>query len=238
MDRRNALARETSVVAVACLLPLAAFAGRPLSTEDADSLDDKACQVEAWIDRSRVETQAWMVPACNFGLGIEWQFGFSRSWSEGTSRFPEAYVQGKSVWGTLREGGWGVGVVGGVVRRANEPEASGWENPYAIAIFSSAVGTAGTNVHLNLGWARDAAQKQNSTLWAAAVEHPLPAGVTLLAESFGNDRDKPFFRVGGRYAAIKDRLDLDLSFVTRSGGNKSDRFISLGLHAQADRFLP
>jgi len=222
-------------LAIACLMPLAAFAGRPLSTEDADTLDDKACQVEAWVDRSSVETQGWMVPACNFGLGIEWQLGFSRSWSDGSSRFPEAYVQGKSAWGTLRDGGWSVGVVGGVVRRTEE--GTGWENPYALGILSWAVGESPTHFHANLGWTRNKLEARNSTLWSIAVERPVSTAFTVLAESFGDDRGNPFFRVGGRYAAIKDRLDFDLSFVTRSGGNKSDRFVSLGLHAQADRIL-
>jgi len=223
-------------LAVIGLSSFAALAARPLTTEDADTLDDKSCQVEAWIDRSRVETQGWMVPACNFGLGIEWQLGFSRSWSDGSSRFPEAYFQGKSAWGTLREGGWSVGVVGGVVKRT--AEGTGWENPFALGIVSWAMGEATTNIHVNLGWTRSKLEGRHSTLWGVAVERPVSAALTLLAESFGEDRGNPFFRIGGRYSAIKDKLDFDLSFVTRAGGTKADRLISLGLHAQADRILP
>src|SRR5215470_8794978 len=100
--------RPACLATVLCLAATATHAGRPLSTEDADTLDDKACQVEAWIDRSSVETQGWFVPACNFGLGIEWQLGFSNSWSAGTSSFPGGYFQGKAAWGTLRDGGWSV----------------------------------------------------------------------------------------------------------------------------------
>jgi hypothetical protein len=221
---------------MAAFAPILALAGRPLTTEDADTLDDKACQVEAWVDHSRVETQAWMVPACNFGLGVEWQAGFSRAWSDGASRFPEAYVQAKSAWGTLGEGGWSVGLVGGVVRRTEE--RTGWENPYALGVVSWAVGESPTRIHLNAGWSRNKLEGRNAFPWGAAIERPVSRALTLLAESFGENHGKPFFRMGGRYAAIENRLDFDLSVVTRSGANRSDRFISLGFHAQADRILP
>ena len=69
---------------------------------------------------------------------------------------------------------------------------------------------------------------RSSTLWGVAVERPVHAAFTVLAESFGDDRGNPFFRVGGRYAAIKDRLDFDLSFVTRSG----DRSTSARLRSE------
>ena len=215
-----------------------AHAARPLTTDDADALDDKACQLEAWVDRSRSQTLAWLAPACNFGLGIEWEVGLSRQWSEGASRFPETYFQAKSAWGTLRDGGWSVGVVGGVIRRPGEATASGWENPYALLLFSTAAGSAATLLHANVGWSRNRAEDRDSALWGVAIEHTVPVNLTLLAESFGSDRGKPFFRVGGRYSAIKDMLDLDLSFVTRSGAPRSERLISIGFHAQADRILP
>jgi len=97
------LNRPLAIIAFA-LASLAAHAGRPLSTEDAATLEDKACQVEAWIDRSRVETRAWAVPACNFGWGIEWQAGFARTRAEGHSEFSESYLQGKKVLGAIAGG--------------------------------------------------------------------------------------------------------------------------------------
>jgi len=222
---------------VALFVASSAHAARPLTTDGADALDDKACQLEAWVDRSRVDTAAWLAPACNFGWGIEWGAGLSRQWADGTSRFAEAYFQAKSAWGTLREGGWSIGVVGGVIRRPSETNASGWENPYALLLFSIALGSPQTMAHANVGWRGNLGEQRDETLWGVAGEHTI-AKLTLLAESFGSDRGKPFFRVGGRYAAIKDVLDLDLSFVTRAGASRSERIISIGFHGQADRFLP
>ena len=56
-------------------LSLPALAGRPLNTEDANSLDDGACQLESWANRTRANsTEFFFVPACAF-LGLEAQFG-------------------------------------------------------------------------------------------------------------------------------------------------------------------
>jgi len=91
--------RAAAFAAALLVTATPALAGRPLTTEDAAILEDGACQLEAWIDRARDITTGWLVPACNFGLGIEWQAGFAREWSGG-SRLPEAYAQAK---GLLRE---------------------------------------------------------------------------------------------------------------------------------------
>jgi hypothetical protein len=178
-----------------------------------------------------------MVPACNFGLGIEWQLGFARSNFEGPSRYAESYFQGKTAWRPLDGGTWAVGLVIGVTKHPQEPAAPGWVNPYAIVPVSFQAGDA-TTLHVNAGWAREKAERRDAFIWGVAVEHALTPSFTLLGETYGDDRGNPFFRLGARYVAIRNRLDFDLSVVTRSGAERADRFISLGLHAQTDRFLP
>ncbi len=216
---------------------LPSLAARPLATEDASVLDEKRCQLEAWIDRGRAETQGWFVPACNFGGNIEWQAGFARADADGASRFSEAYVQAKTAWGSLEDDGFAFGAVAGVTRRPSAESARGWENPYFIVPVSWKLGDA-TFIHVNAGWSRDRAERRDSATWGVAVERVLPAGTTLLGEIYGADREKPFLRAGLRFAAIPDQLDLDLSIVTRSGGSRSDRLISLGFVVQTGRFLP
>src|SRR3982750_904401 len=110
---------------------IAAHAGRPLSTEDAATLEDKACQVEGWVDRSRVETRAWAVPACNFGWGVEWQAGFARSRADGPSEFSESYLQGKKVLVAPTEGTAGFGIVAGVARFVRRETYRAYDDPNA-----------------------------------------------------------------------------------------------------------
>ena len=205
-----------------------ALGGRPLSTEDASTLADKHCQVEAWVDSSRDYTQSWLVPACNFGAGIEWQVGGARTREEGRSAFSEAYFQAKTVLRSLDDSPWGYGVVGGVVRRPLAESHRGWENPFVLVPVSIAVG-AGALVHMNVGAFRDRAESRTVTLWGVAGEAPVAPRTHLVAEVFGENASRPFLRAGIRFSAIADRLDLDLTAVARPGGTRDERFVSIGL---------
>lgn len=225
------------VLAVLAIASIPALAGRPLTTEDASIQDDKACQVETWIDRSREATQGWFVPACNFGANIEWQVGFARTREDASSRFSEAYFQAKTLWRPSEDAPWAIGLVTGVNRKQRETHR-GWENPYVIVPLSVTSEATGTTFHFATGWSHDRADDRDVTLWGVAAEKAVTPRLTLLAEAYGENAARPFFRAGGRYSLIRDRLDMDLTVVTRSGGTRADRLISLGLFWQTGRFLP
>ena len=227
--------RVVFALLVAAALP--AFAGRPLTTEDASVLEDKACQVEAWVDRSREATQGWLVPACNFGANIEWQAGFARTREAGSSRFSEAYFQAKTFWRPAEDAPWAIGLVTGVARKQRETHR-GWENPYVIVPVSVTSASSATTFHFNVGWSHDRDGSRNATLWGVAAETALSPRLTLVAEAFGENAARAFVRAGGRFSVIKDRLDADLTVVTRPGGTRAERYVSLGLFWQAGRFLP
>jgi hypothetical protein len=213
-----------------------AHAGRPLTTEDAATLEDKACQVEAWIDRSRVETHAWAVPACNFGAGIEWQAGFARARAEGQSRFSDAYVQGKKVLLAPTEGKAGFGIVAGLGRVVGRATHRGYEDPYAIVPVTWLLDAASA-IHFNLGWSRDRGAGTDSMTWGVAGEKSINPRWALVAEVFGTDRDRPSGRIGARVNAAKG-LDFDLTVVGRSGGSSAERYVSIGLTWATSPFLP
>ena len=218
------------------LLATPALAGRPLSTEDASVLEEGRCQVESWVDRSREDTNAWLVPACNFGAGIEWQVGGARQWAEGTGKFAAADAQAKTVFKPITdESPWGIGLVAGVVKDPKDEDHRGWEHPYAIVPLTFAAGEA--LIHLNAGWARNNHDRRSATLWGIAGELPATERLTLVAEAYGENSSRPFLRAGGRYSVVKDVFDVDLTIVTRPGGDRSERFVSLGVFWQSGRFL-
>jgi hypothetical protein len=95
-----------------------------------------------------------------------------------------------------------------------------------------------TTFHFSVGWSQDRADDRNATLWGVAVEKGVTPRLTLVAEAFGENRARAFLRAGGRYSVVKDRLDADLTVVTRPGGTRAERFVSLGLFWQTGRFLP
>jgi len=213
---------------------LPSHGGRPLSTEDASVLEAGRCQVEAWIDRSRDESVGWLAPACNVGANIEWQVGGARTRADGAHRFSEAYAQAKTVF-TAEDAPWGVGLVVGVARRPLQEAHRGWVNPYAIVPLTFAVGEAA--IHLNAGWGRDRLEQRNVTLWGIAAEVPVGERVALVGEAFGENSERPFLRGGVRLSVVKDVFDVDLTIARKPGGTRDERFVSLGVFWQSDRFL-
>ena len=221
------------------LVALPAHAGRPLTTDDAAIVDAKACQLEAWVDRGKDATTGWLVPACNFGLDTEIQAGFGRTRADGETRFSEAYLQAKTLLRAMTEHEpWGVGLVVGVARHPHNETQRGWSNPYVLVPFTQLICNTPLTFHAQVGWSRDRETRRDVTVWGAALETEVGKRLTLFGEVYGQNSEKPFVRIGGRWSAIKDRLDVDLTWVTRLGGASEERFLSLGLTWQSGVFLP
>jgi hypothetical protein len=229
--------RPARLIAVVVLaVPLSVTAGRPLTTDDAAILEDKACQIESWIDRGRDASAGWFVPSCNFGAGVEWQMGFTRSRENGEYQPAEAYAQAKTILRSARDDSpWSLGMTLGLSDHRNQVH-SGWNHPYVLLPLSISV--EAVTIHLQPGWARDREPHRNLAVWGVAGEFAASERVTYLAEVFGENREKPFVRAGGRWTAIKDRLDLDLTYVTRPAGTREERYVSLGLTWQIGKSLP
>lgn len=223
---------------VVLALAMPAFGGRPLATEDASILEAKACQLEMWADRGRNATELWAAPACNFGADIEWQLGGSRTFESGSAALTQTYFQAKTVFRSVEDHPWGAGLVLGMNRLPRRETHNGWGDPYVLLPVSFKLGESGNVVHLNAGWLRDRADRRNLTLWGVAIEAPAGKSLTLVAEIYGENSSKPLIRAGGRFNAVEDRLDFDLTVVTRAGGTSADRFVSLGLYYKTDAFLP
>jgi hypothetical protein len=228
---------KAAVLAAALLVAATpTLAGRPLTTEDAAILEDKACQLESWVDIARHVTTGWLVPACNFGLGVEWQVGFAREWERGGSRLPEAYAQAKGLFREATEQSkWSAGWVVGVARRATNEEHRGWENPYVLLPVSWSAGDF--NFHVQPGWARERESGRDLTVWGLAIEHTTKP-LDLVAEVFGVNSEKPFLRAGLRWTPIINYLDIDLTYVTRPGGTRDERLVSIGFTWYGPPILP
>ncbi len=218
--------RVTGLALVALLAAMPALAGRPLSTEDASTLPDRACQVEAWVDRYRDATQAWLVPACNFGAGIEWQLGGARTREDGRSVLSETYFQAKTVLRSLDDSPWGVGLVAGVIRKPLA-DRRGWSNPYLVVPVSFKLGEEAL-LHATAGASHDRAGRRTVTLWGVGLEAPMAPRATFVAEAFGENAAIPFLRAGLRFTAIANRLDFDLTAVAKPRGGRDERYVSIG----------
>lgn len=233
-------AMKATLLFVGLLLSGLAFAGRPLSTEDASTLDDKACQLEAWVDRTRGDvTDTFVVPACSL-FNTEFLLGAARTREAGRNFTSATFFQAKYAFRSVDDADWGIGLVAGLARALRREEKNDWGDPYVIVPVSFGLGEdmdTRALLHLNIGTTRNRAEGRYLTLWGVAVEKPVTERLTLLAETFGENSRNPFIRAGGRYTLF-DKFDVDLTYVTRSGGEKQDRYWSLGFHWETSPLLP
>lgn len=229
---RRCTARSCSIVmaAAACLLhPLAANAGRPLATEDADVLEPRVCEWESFGARTRTtgaaSARAWATQVgCGLGAGTQAALAYSRATEDGVT------AQGLSLGGKTgliaRKDGaigltlaWGMGAV--------KAPAHSWrlETTYLnlVATRELADGVTG---HANLGWTHDRASGQHSTTWNLAAEAALGRGVDVMAELYGDDRSKPWLGAGLRWT-LSEAFSLNAS-AARQNDTPRSTLLTLG----------
>ena len=69
------LRRTLLALGLAALCAGQAHAARPMNTDDANIVDDKACQLESWVKTTRISLERWAIPGCNLGGDLEWSVG-------------------------------------------------------------------------------------------------------------------------------------------------------------------
>ena len=205
-----------SALLAACALPV--HAGRPLATEDADTLEAGACEWESFAGRESARgtpsARAW---ATQVGCGVG-------------HRAQVALAYGEARSGGLKVPAWTLGGKLGLVPRADG--ATGLTLAWALGAEkapgdslkheTSLLNLVATRevagdvlVHLNLGWTRSESARQNATLWNAAVEGPVGHGVDLMAEVYGDDRSKPWVGTGIRWT-LADNFSMNASYAVQT----------------------
>ncbi|MEO7405050.1 MAG: hypothetical protein ABIU95_15410, partial [Burkholderiales bacterium] len=96
-----------------------AHAARPLITDDARTVDPKACQVESWFRRNKTSDEFWAIPACNFTGNLELSVGGAIGRDTGRdnpgTRTNDVLVQGKTLFKPLTMNGYGAGLAVGYI---------------------------------------------------------------------------------------------------------------------------
>ncbi|MFN0182512.1 MAG: hypothetical protein ACKVQR_01720 [Aquabacterium sp.] len=212
-----------------------AWADRPLATNNADVHAPGGCVVEVGVERltesgAPSATGQGAAFACGVGLMTEVGLGYARARSSG--------VTAKS---------WGVsGKTSLIDRKDNLPGYSlGWgvdwlsapgagtqrEGSFLNGIVSAQV-AEGLILHANLGWSHSRSARQSSTTWGLAAEKSIGAGLELLGEAFGSDRDtSPWVNIGLRWAVVPDKWFLDAGWAVQTSSTRP-KSMTLGLRAE------
>lgn len=218
--------------ALACgLVCHAAQADRSRIGEDSDALDTGDCELETTVERTKARGGiAERQSAIQLNCGVGWRSELAAAFA--TSRSNEPRVDGLAIEGrtTLRErrdGAFGASIAYGV--QAERSVASSWRRngQFVELELTRQLGTVWF-FDARLGTARDRPSRRDSTLWSLAVEHSLTEAFEMRVEVGGDDRQRPLWVAGLRYAFWPDRALISLDYGARAGAERERRW-SLGV---------
>ncbi len=194
------------MLAFSCIgLANSAWAGRPLTVDDASTNETGRGHVELWLAGDGSRARAWNIaPAFAPMENLELSALVTR---ETPDKITSYAGQVKWVITPAQTGGCNVGVVLGVSKTRG---VSG-ETPYANALVTcnGMVGAA----HLNVGANRPSGGGSTVGTWGVALEHGFGA-VAAHAEAFGERGSKATVQIGAR-SEIAPKLQLDGTIGTR-----------------------
>jgi hypothetical protein len=222
-----------------CLGSTSIHAARPMITDDARTVDAKACQLETWVKSNRDSTEYWVLPACNFTGNLELTLGGARGEDTGGARTGDVVIQGKAVFRPLEPNGWAWGLGFGNVRH---PEINTQNNLigdlYAYVPASFSFRDDRFVLHSNIGWLHEKKSDRDRLTWGIGSETQLNERTWLIAETFGQNGDRPLYQAGFRYWIVPGHVQLDTTHGDRLGSDTRERWFSIGMRLLSAPFLP
>ncbi len=231
----------TALAAAACAALCASApirAARPFVTDDARLTTAGACQLEAWVRSYPANHEAWTLPSCNPGGNLELTIGGGTARDSGQRATADYVLQAKTLFRSLRAGDWGWGLALGTVRHLeNHPGPNQLGNVYANLPLSVSFDKDDVVVHANLGWLHDTASRANRATWGLGAEVRLGERLAAMAESFGDNRSRPYWQAGLRYFVVPDLVQVDATAGGRFAGARDERWLSLGIRITPERLF-
>jgi hypothetical protein len=204
-----------------------AHAARPFVTDDARTVDPGGCQIEAFAKqqhRTR-ESEFWFLPACNPLGNLEMTVG-SVNLSDAPASSRTLILQGKTLLRPMRTNDFGIGLTVGTQRTSPTLPAARW-NPYVNLITSISFLEDKVVLHANAGALNERSTSRTRGTWGLGAEIAVNERIYAIAESYGQEGERPSKQVGVRYWINPNRLQVDATL----GGQRGKNWISLGVRA-------
>jgi len=226
--------RASALWAVAIgLFAFEVHATRPMITDDAGLIEPKTCQFEGWVQLNRDNRETWLMPACNITGNLEVTLGGGRTRENHSILSTDLVAQVKTNIKPVDVNGWGMGLVAGIGRhRRADGSPRDW---YAYVPISFSFRDDAAAVHANLGWIREGETRRNRATWSLGTEFRVTETTWMIAETFGQGADRPYFHVGFRYWLVANRIQLDATYG--HGGTRDERWISIGVRLLTGRWF-
>jgi hypothetical protein len=214
-----------SRLAVSVTLALAAphaLAGRPLSVDDAATVEQGTCQIESWVERADESHETIVSGACSVTDGLELGLEASRPSPRDDVRAGAGIAMKWAPASARVDTPLGPLALGLKLGTSWDRRDRGWSSRESVA---AALGTleAGEHwaLHANLGAVRDRASHASATVLGFAVAWTPLAPLLVFTEVQGSDRravSGPAVRTGGaRWWLVDERFGLDLTASREAG---------------------
>jgi len=213
------------------------YAARPMLTDDARIVDAKSCQLESWIRDSRHITEYWALPACNVSENLEVTIGGSLEGESGHSSFANELYQMKSIIQPIAINQTGYSIVLGNGRDPKRTMNKVIQDWYLNVPISYPYNDR-LVIHTNLGVTHLTDEKTEKMNWGLSSEYNYNEHIDLISEIFNQSSNSTYFQFGLRYWLIKNRAQIDTTYMNSFNHIGEDQSFSIGLRLLSLPFLP
>ena len=213
------------------------YAARPMLTDDARIVDPKSCQLESWIRDSKHTTEYWALPACNVSENLEVTIGGSLEGESGHSSFANELYQIKSIIQPIAVNQTGYSIVLGNGRDPKRTLNKVIQDWYLNVPISYPYNDR-LVIHTNLGVTHLTDEKTEKMNWGLSSEYNYNGRVDLISEIFNQSSNSTYFQFGLRYWLIKNRAQIDTTYMNSFNHIGEDQSFSVGLRLISLPFLP
>ncbi|MFZ4759390.1 MAG: hypothetical protein ACOYLX_14615 [Burkholderiaceae bacterium] len=217
-----------------------AQAARPMTTDDARIVDDKACQVESWVrNYRRGGNEFWALPGCNPTGNLEITLGGASFRPQDAPSQSVFQGQLKTLFKPLEPDGWGIGLAIGTVNTRPQGPTDTRNHPYFYVPASFAFSGERLVVHANVGATRgNEGSGDVRGTWGIGAEYVVVPRALVIAETYGVRGEPVQMQVGLRLWAVPNRVQVDATFGNQGGTDGVGRWFSIGVRLLSPPFLP
>lgn len=200
-------------------------AARPFVTDDARTVDPGGCQIETFAKQQRRtrEAEFWFVPACNPLGNLEMTLG-SINLSDAPASSRSLLLQGKTLLRPLQTNDFGLAMSVGALETVTATPAARW-SPYLNMIASLSLRDDALVLHANAGALNDRPASRTRGTWGAGAEILLTPRLYGIAESYGQEGERPNKHAGLRYWLQPNRFQVDGT----AGSQRGRTWVSIGV---------
>ena len=213
------------------------YAARPMLTDDARIVDPKACQLESWIRDSKHITEYWALPSCNVSENLEVTIGGSLEGENGHSSFANELYQLKTIIQPIAINQTGVSIALGNGRDPKRTINKAIQDWYLNVPISYPYNDR-LVIHTNLGVTHLTDEKTEKMNWGLSSEYNYNEHIDLISEVFNQSSNSTYFQFGLRYWLIKNRAQIDTTYMNSFNHIGEDQSFSIGIRLISLPFLP